>query len=877
MIALLLSLALQGAEADYYAVDYLTPPAGEVLEVGGMDFLPDGNLVLSTRRGQVWIVENPLADDPAEARFRLFAEGLNEGLGLSVVDGHVYVVQRGELSRLLDTDGDGSCDRIDTVCDGWGLSGNYHEFAYGLPVDDDGNFYVSLNVSFFAPKWWHGKSTVPWRGWVLRISPDGEVTPVASGFRSPCGIDRNAEGDLFVTDNQGDWMAVSPIFHLKEGEFYGHPASLAWTPAYREAQAEPSDTVPPEAANARADAAVWLPYKWSRSPGNLVPDTTGGAFGPFGGQMFLAELTNGMVLRVMLERVRGEYQGAVVPFRQKLGSACRVRFAPDATLFVGMTNRGWGGLPPASGLARIRWTGVTPMEIEGVHLLQRGFEVKFTKPLAGEVAPESVRLVQYDYDYWWEYGSPERALETVEPFALGLSPDRRTLTIRADLTPGKMARVELFDVAADDGSPLLHNEFAYTINQLPEGEPTPDHVVKIVPPPPGRESGEEGWLRLTFGDATDGWTHEGWELVDAELDPDDTTRLMVKKGVNALTNTGNDAPTDYASKQLFGDARIHAEFMLPDGGDSGILLMGRYEIDLRDSDPDRRLTPEHCGGIAAGAGFDGAAPRFHAYSNEGQWHKVDVDFQAPRFDAAGRKVENARILRVQMDGTLLHENVELPGPTAGLEGPEVAAGPLVLQGARTHVAFGNVRVRPSAGGEEEAGWTYLWTEDDEELEGWKTSGEAIWTLDDGVLIGEGPRGHIFSPRSDYGDHEIKARVKINVGGNSGLYFRTAYGDGWPAGYEAQINSSYADPQKTGSLYGLVPIKTHLVSSDTWFDYHVTCRDVDEGTHVMIRVNGVIFADYVDAERRHGPGHIALQQHHDGSVVEVKELRVRELD
>jgi len=120
-------------------------------------------------------------------------------------------------------------------------------------------------------------------------------------------------------------------------------------------------------------------------------------------------------------------------------------------------------------------------------------------------------------------------------------------------------------------------------------------------------------------------------------------------------------------------------------------------------------------------------------------------------------------------------------------------------------------------------------------------------------------------------------VKISDGGNSGLYFRATYGSGWPAGYEAQVNSSFADPQKTGSLYSLAPVTTHLVPPDTWFDYHVTCRDEPEGTHVTIRVNGVVITDHVDAERRHATGHVALQQHHDGSVVEVAIVEVRELD
>ena len=116
-------------EADYTAVDYFPSPEGARLEIGGIGFLPDGRLVASTRRGQVWILADPAVDDVAQARWTLFAEGLWEGLGLNVVDGEIYVLQRGELARLADDDGDGRCDRIDTIADGWGLSGTYHEIA----------------------------------------------------------------------------------------------------------------------------------------------------------------------------------------------------------------------------------------------------------------------------------------------------------------------------------------------------------------------------------------------------------------------------------------------------------------------------------------------------------------------------------------------------------------------------------------------------------------------------------------------------------------------------------------------------------------------------------------------------------------------------
>jgi len=904
-IATLVPLALgaQADEAAHYAVDYLTPPDGAVLEVGGLDFLPDGRLAVSTRRGQVWLIENPLAENPADAKFSLFAEGLWEGLGLKVVDGEICVVQRGELSRLVDVDDDGVCDVIETITDDWGLSGNYHEFCYGLPVDAEGNFYITLNVAFFSPKWWHGKSPVPYRGWTLKISPDGVVTPFACGLRSPCGVSLDPEGRLFVTDNQGDWMAASPIFHVQEGGFYGHPASLDWTEQYRSTQTLASDTIPPARAGSdRKPAAIWLPYKWSRSPGNMAWDTTGGKFGPFEGQFFLAELTNGMILRGDFEEVNGELQGWVVPFRQKVGSAVRVAFAPDGTLFTGFTNRGWGGLSPADGIGRIRYTGTNPFEIADVKLRAvegapgtHAFEILLTRaarPARLKLAPgeslqarledflPEVEVTQYDYDYWWEYGSPERAT-TVVSSSVALVPGvpRQLVVHVQDLRPGMVTRVRFSNLTAADGTPLLHPEFAYTVNQLPggavEGGGTTPHVSKIVPPPPARESGEEGWLRLSFGDATDRWIFEGWELVDAELDPEDPTRFKITEGNSALTNTAIATPSNYVSKPVFGDAKIHVEFLMPADSHSGVLVMGRYEIMLADG--------ADCGSIIGGEGFATKPPELSAYRGPGLLHELDVEFQAPRFDADGNKIANARFVRVRIDDILLHENVELPGPSASALQGEVAEAALILRGDTGPVSFGNVRVFPMEEGEAEVapenqeGWTRLLDfEAEDPLAGWHISEAGTWYVEDDVLIGEGPRSHLFSPRGDYTDFEIRARLKIADGGNSGLYFRAASVDeGWPPGYEAQINSSFADPQKTGSLYNFAPLKTHLIAPDTWFDYHVVCRDEPEGTHITIRVNGVLVTDYVDTERTHASGHIALQQHHDGSVIEVLSLEVRE--
>jgi len=872
------------AESEFYRVDYLTPPDGAVLEVGGMDWLADGRLAVSTRRGQVWLVENALAEDPADARFHLLAEGLDEGLGLKAVPpgpkpgaiggSDLLVLQRGEITRLRDFDGDGRADHYDMVANDWGLSGNYHEFAFGLPADRAGNLYLSLNVSFFSADWWLGKSPVPWRGWVLSVSPQGAVTPVACGLRSPAGLGTDAAGDVFVTDNQGDWMPVCPVFHVQPGRFYGHPASLDWTDEYRSNGAHASVTEPP--SRARAPAACWLPYKWSRSAGSVAADTSGGGFGPFDGQLFVAELTNGQLLRCQLEQVAGEWQGAAFLFRQRVGSALRLSFAPDGTLFTGFTNRGWGGLPPADGIARIRWTGRTPLEMQTVHLLQDGFEIAFTQPLAEAPATGDVALTQYDYDYWWEYGSPERHTRKLAVTAAELSPDRRTLTLRCeDLRPAMVARCVLSGVRGADGAPLLHDEFAYTVNQLPQGPPTTEHVAKAVAPPPPRESTWEGWLRLGWGDGLDAWRTEGWREVDAEPDPQHPDTFLMTPGNGALVNAGAGPAGDLVSRYAFGDGKYHVEFMLPEGGASGLYLMGRYGLQLVDG--------AACGTLEAGADRTARAPDFAAYKGAGQWHDLDVQWQAPRFDAQGNKVANARLLRALIDDVLLHEDVELAGPTEGapLREPEAALGPMVLLGTRGTVALRGLSLRPAPptpGAQDAQGWVPLFNGQD--IEGWTVQadepGRAGWVVEDGVLTGSGPRSHLFSPRGDYRNLQVRARVRISDEGNSGLYVRATQQPGWPPGYEAQINSSFPDPQHTGSLYGLAPVRVELIPPKTWFTEEITCRDTEAGTHLTIAVNGVVVTDFVDTERKHTAGHIALQQHNDGSVVEFRSLEVREL-
>ncbi|MEM9802736.1 MAG: family 16 glycoside hydrolase, partial [Planctomycetota bacterium] len=668
-------------ESAAYAVETLNTPEGCVLEVGGMDFLPDGRLVVSTRRGQVWIVDDPLRDDFENAKITLFHEGLWEGLGLDVRDGEIYVLQRGELSKLSDSDGDGRCDVVETITNEWGLSGHYHEFAFGLPRDSAGHWWAGLNVSFGDPEWWHGRSTVPYRGWILRIGADGEVTPWASGVRSPNGVAVDSKDRVLVTDNQGDWIASSPIYHIQKDAFYGHPKSLNWTDEYRASGKLAHDEIPPaRAATGRTSPAIWIPYKWSRSTGNLFEDVTDGKFGVPNGQYVVAELTNGMILRAGLEEVQGQLQGWIVPLRTELGSVNRVIQAPDGSVFCGLTNRGWGGAAPADGLRRVRSTGLETMEIAGMTLLDYdeeyeacGFELSFGHPIADgwEPGDETVTAIRYDYDYWWEYGSPERHVTPMENTALQLSDDRTKLVVRSyDLFPAQCVRITLEGVTAASGAPLLHPEIAYTVNQLPSGAPTNAYVAKVVPPPPSKGDADAGVLRLSWGDALGQFEAEGWELCQATL-AEDRRSFETSEGNGALVNVGPSA-TDFVTRGSFGDAHLHVEFMLPEGSRSAIALGDLGRIELTDD--------------AATCGtFRDTAPTTGGYAGAGQWTPLDVYFRRGSADAP------AFLDRVELGGTTIHEGVEISG-TSGERSP------ITFVGTAGQIALRNIQVKPPSSG-----------------------------------------------------------------------------------------------------------------------------------------------------------------------------------
>ncbi len=452
-------------EALHYRMYALPLPPDEMMEVGGLAFDPLGRLFVGTRRGDVFIVDEPLSEDPDRIEFKPYLRGLHEILGLQTVgQSDLLVGQRPEVTLVRDEDRDGVADTFLNVCDKFGISGDYHEYLYGPVRDAEGNLFVSLNCGFGGGH----SSRVPYRGWMMKIQPDGQMIPWAYGLRSPNGLNFSPGGRLYYADNQGEWIPTCKLQEVRQGEFYGHVASVRWAPGGDEEH--PPQVTPP---------AIWFPFFLCRSATEMVWDTSDGKFGPFAGQCFLGELTNSLILRCDLEEVRGRMQGACFIFRK--GFHCgvnRLEFAPDGSLLVGETNRGWGSIGgKTQGVERLEYSGIVPFEIKTMRITPTGWELTFTKPARVALARELDRyaMKSYTYHYWSTYGSPQIEVRANDITAVDISDDGLTvrLTVPKRET-GRVFHLKISGLNSQEGDELLHPQTWYTMNAIPEKTGTSD-------------------------------------------------------------------------------------------------------------------------------------------------------------------------------------------------------------------------------------------------------------------------------------------------------------------------------------------------------------------------------------------------------------------
>ena len=479
--------------------------------IAAVTFTPAGSLVIATRVGEIWIRNTAGA-------WRRFARGLDEPLGLvAESETRVFVAHRPELLQADDTDGDGRAETFTSLGAEWGITQNYHEFFYGLKRDRAGNFFGALSLgstgsqnpaqkALFPTLPYRGtrvldnvleptghRSEVPWRGWVVRITPEGKMEPIAAGFRQANGIGLSPEEELFVTDNQGDYKPSTGLLHVEKGDFHGHAASLKWEPGF-----DPAAITTESLWRRLKTPAVVFPHgPLGVSPGEPVWDVSGGKFGPYSGQVFTGDYSR-IVIRAALEKVAGAWQGAAFPFlgrnvappyatgdKLKAG-ATRGAFAPDGSLYLAATAGQGAG---EDGLQRVSWDGRTPPDVRDIRLTERGFKVSFTRPIRADTlaAAGSYEITRFRYYYHYKYGSPwvdesRVGVTSVIPANDGLS---ATLEL-AELRPGFVYELSVPRLRTAEGEPLANPLGYYTANRLLNGETAVGGTTRL--PRPGETS-----------------------------------------------------------------------------------------------------------------------------------------------------------------------------------------------------------------------------------------------------------------------------------------------------------------------------------------------------------------------------------------------------
>jgi azurin len=352
--------------------------------LSGHDFFADGTTAaVCTMMGDVWTVAG-IDGGLGKVRWRRFATGLNQPMGLCISEEKVYVLGKDQITRLHDLDGDGEADSYENFCNRFATSPGGHDYNTGLQRDGAGNFY-------FATK----------HAGLFQVSPDGtEVRTIASGFRNPNGVGVNENGVVTTGGQEGDWVPASSVIEVSAGRFYGYRG---------------------ERGREVATPLCFVPRGIDNSTSGQAFIETGGRWGPVEGQIISLSYGAGTYYLVLREAFAGGSQGAVVPMDGDfLAGPNRARFNPaDGQLYVTCSD-GWGDYAMQDGaFHRVRFTGLPFLKPVGFSVHENGLAVSFAEPVAADAAADVTRYFaqQWEYQYSPGYGSPELSLK--EPGTIG--------------------------------------------------------------------------------------------------------------------------------------------------------------------------------------------------------------------------------------------------------------------------------------------------------------------------------------------------------------------------------------------------------------------------------------------------------------------------
>lgn len=647
--------------------------------VGGLEFLPDGRLLVCTwdSLGPVYVVDNWQSGEPSKMSVKLIASGLAEPLGIKVVDGEIYVLQKQELTKLIDEDGDEVIDRYETVSDDWRVSSNFHEFAFGLEYQD-GHFYGALATAIL-PGGASAQPQIPDRGKVLKINKEtGEANLIAHGLRTPNGIGKGIDGELFIADNQGDWLPSSKIVHVKNGAFYGQ----------RSVDPEGTEDLP------ITQPVVWLPQD---EIGNSPSTPLALDHGPYDGQMIHGEVTHGGVKRVFVEEVNDMYQGAVFRFTQGIEAGVnRIAWAPDGSLMVGGigVSGNWGQTGKLKyGLQRMVYNENSTFEMLSVSARSNGFEITFTEPIKeGQYITQDDFLVQqWYYLPTAEYGGPKMDLETLKPTQFSMSEDRKKVNFTI---PGlKEDHMVYFRIVRPFESEANHElwstEAWYTLNYIPFDKPVEHVPYEIKNNVLTSSEKSAGWKMLFDGVSKNGLRNFNKQ----SLDP----KWIIDRGTVHMTAGG--AGDMVVTDEVYEDYEFYMEWKISSGGNSGIIFntlegedypypwLTGPEMQILDNErhPDGQIYKHRAGDL-----YDLIPTRFVTANGPNEWNRVRIVMKDGNLQQwlNGYKVVETTLWDDQWD-TMVANSKFKNMPDFGT----ARSGHIVLQDHSDKVWFRNIKIR----------------------------------------------------------------------------------------------------------------------------------------------------------------------------------------
>lgn len=541
-----------------FTLENLAPP-GFQPKVGGMDFRRDGKLLVASwdKDGAVFLLD---LSAPPDRSVKRIAEGLHEPLGLAVVDDRLFVLQKQELTELIDTDGDEVIDRYRTHSYDWPSSSNFHSFAFGLIHKDDA-FLFLLSICVL-PGGASCPDQLPTQGKLLEVDMSGNAKVVASGFRTPNGINMGPGGDVYVTDNQGDWLPANKLVRVSSGGFYGSRAVAG------EGVMEARELPP----------VVWLPQdEIGNSPTQPLVLTEG----PYAGQIIHGDVYNGGIKRVYIEDVDGVMQGAAFHFSAGFQSSVnRLVRGPDGAIYVGEIGNppNWGEYgKPWYGLERLSYLSNDAFEMRSVKAIENGFVIELTQPLAEAISPVAQDLLvkQWFYHPTAQYGGPKYDQQLLRVESLDLSADRRELRVTIPgLKAGYVVYLRLDDrFRSDSLQSLWTAEAWYTLNVIPGGASSTVVADEV-----------SSWKNLFDGHTLKGWRNYGGSETQIE-------KWVVDDGMLTLAQDGLFPGWKLIYSSIFGggsgdliyylesfkDFELSLEWKISESGNSGIFYLVKGE------------------------------------------------------------------------------------------------------------------------------------------------------------------------------------------------------------------------------------------------------------------------------------------------------------